>query len=319
MIDGIARQLDSRLGSTAFPCKDSGDLSKASHRLATLAEKALNESPEYIAALRDLIACGVQGAACDIIQARAHKEQAAEQARKGNFKLAACLLTKALAFTHERQHRKEASTCLINRAICLLQLELHKHAAEDCLAALELRSSIAKAHFLRALALKELQQYSEGIQHAHAAAPAADAEKLPASASHDAARLLANMQALAGSSVAGAKAPAVPIQSATESCVSVPALEVRDTASEGRALCMGSQESANAGALLMQEGACVSAVTKQHRKAVRPLHTPVKTTPWTHGAAHYDLDAWYEATNVSSMAPALQAHLLQRPAAVESH
>jgi tetratricopeptide (TPR) repeat protein len=284
MIDGIARQLDSRLGSTAFPYEDSGDLSKTLHRLATLAEKTLNKSPDYIAALRDLIACGVQGAACDIIQARAHKEQAAEQARKGDFKLAACLLTKALAFTHEQQHPKEASTCLINRAICLLQLELHKHAAEDCLAALQLRYSIAKAHFLRALALKELQQYSEGIQHAHAAAPAADTEKLPASASHDAARLLASMEALTGSPVPGAKPPAVTIQSAAESCDSLPALEVRDTASEGRALCMGSQESAKAGALLMQEDACVSAVTKQHRKAVRPLHTPVKTIPWTHGA-----------------------------------
>lgn len=270
MIDSLATSLISCLSPQAFFQSSSshGDQDDLTC-LAALAGKALSSFPAYSLALRDLTQRNVHGVACDFSQSVFHTQDAVKCADKGDFAPAARLFTDSLACIDETEHAKETSICFTNRAFCLLQLQQYTNAAEDCLAALKLHHSNARAHFLRAIALKHLQQYAEAHKHACSAASAAKAEGLPSSAVHDASRILAHVQKLANSTAARLHSQAsLPGASTSEPCITMPSLEIRDTASEGRALCMGSQEGAKAGALLMHENPCASTVMKQHRKAV---------------------------------------------------
>ena len=270
MIDSLTKGLVSCLSPKAFFQSRSTDGDQEDlTRLAALAGKALSSFPAYSLALRDLTQRNVQEVACEFSQSVFHKQDAVKCADRGEFAPAARLFTDSLACINETEHPHRASICFTNRAFCLLQLQQYSNAAEDCLAALKLHHSSARAHFLRAVALKQLQQYAEAQEHACSAASAAKAEGLPSSAVHDASRVLADIQKLADSTAARLHNQAsLPGASTSEPCITMPSLEIRDTASEGRALCMGSQEGAAAGALLMQENPCASTVMKQHRKAV---------------------------------------------------
>lgn len=274
--------LSSHLSPEAFFQGSSEADEQELRNLAASAEKFIKRLPEYVFALQDLKQRGVRGVACDITQSLLHEKDAVKGAEQGDFLLAARQFTTSLAFIDERQHPKRASTCFANRALCLLQLQQHSNAAEDCLAALTVHSDSARAHFLRAVALQRLQQYTEAERHARSAASSEVVERLPPSAAHDAARLLADLQKLAHSAAAGLQGrPSTPDAVKAEPCTSMPSLEVRQTVAEGRTLCMKSTEGAEAGAILMQEVACSAVVMKQHRKAVRStlLLAPGPPTP----------------------------------------
>lgn len=267
-VDGLTKALTSLLS----PHHQGSDEAEEQElvRLAASANGAIRKLPEYRLALQELTHRSVQGVACDTSQSLLHEKDAVKSAEAGQFLLAARQFTRSLGYVDEIQHPQRASICLTNRALCLLQLQQHSNAAEDCLAALKVYESFARAHFLCALALQQLQQYTAAEGHACGAAAAATAAHLPSSAAHDAARLLADIQKSASSTATKSQSQA-PASDAnrSEPCLTLPLLEVRDTASEGRTLCMGGCEGAKAGDLLMREEACTAIVMRQHRKAVR--------------------------------------------------
>ena len=268
-MDGLAKVLTSHLNPQAFLQGSSEAEEQKLVYLADSANRAIRNLPEYRLALQELTHHSVQGVACETSQSLLHEKDAVKSAEAGSFLLAARQFTRSLGCIDETQHRQRASTCLVNRALCLLQLQQHRRAAEDCMAALKLDESLARAHFLCAVALQQLQQYAAAERHAHSAAAAATAAHVPSSAVRDAASLLADIQASASSTATGPhNEPSVPDAIRSELCTSLPLLEVRNTESEGRTLCMGGREDAKAGDLLMQEDACAAVVMRQHRKAV---------------------------------------------------
>ena len=274
MIDALASALASRLTPQAFARDAPSNEDRYLRCIANSAQAVLGDLPAFHLAVADLTQRSVAGVACDLSLALHHKAHAGDFANRRDFLSAARVLTKTLALIDEVGHASETGICCTNRAICLLQLGRHASAAEDCAAALKLNGCNAKAHFLRAVALKELQQHSTALQHAHAAVSCPQSGKLPADAIQDAERLLADCQALADPSEAGCQShqPAQTAEAEAEPCNTLPRLEIRQTAREGRALCMREQEGAEAGALLMKEDAVVSTAVKSRRKQVTSFY-----------------------------------------------
>ena len=270
MIDALASALASRLTPQAFARDAPSNEDRYLRCIANSAQAVLGDVPAFHLAVADLTQWSVAGVACDLSLALHHKAHAGDFANRRDFLSAARVLTKTLTLTDESAHASEAGICYTSRAICLLQLGWHARAAEDCAAALKLNGCNAKAHFLCAVALRELQQHSAALQHAQAAVNSSQSSKLPADAIQDAKRLLADCQALSDSSEAGCQShqPAQRAKTEAEPLSTVPRLEVIETAQEGRALCMGEQEGAKAGALLMREDAVVSTTVKKRRKQV---------------------------------------------------
>ena len=288
MFDILASALASRLTSPAFARDASNDVDHYLKYIANSAQDVLDDVQAFSSALADLSRRDVAGVACDLSLALPQKAHAGGLANRGDFPNAARALTEALALTDEAAHAREAGICYTNRAICLLQLGWHASAAEDCAAALKLNSCNAKAHFLRAIALKELQQHNSAIQHAQAAVSSPQSSKLPAADFQNAKRLLADCQALAHPAEAGTQShhPAQRAKAEAESRTTLPSLEIRETAREGRTLCMGEQEGAEAGALLMREEALVSTAVKQRRKQVTAFHAHEKDN---HSSYHHGI------------------------------
>ena len=270
MIDALVSALASRFTSSDLARDASTDEDHYLNCIAHSAKAVLSDLPAFSSALSDLTQHGVGGVACDLSLALHQKVHARGFAGRRDFSSAARALTKNLALIDEAAHASEAGICFTSRAICLLQLGWHASAADDCAAALKLNGCNAKAHFLCAVALKELQQHSAALQHAQAAVSSPQSGKLPADATQDAKRLLADCQALSDSSEAGCQShqPAQRAKTEAEPLSTAPRLEIIETAQEGRALCMGEQEGAKAGALLMREDAVVSTTVKKRRKQV---------------------------------------------------
>ena len=270
MIGALGLALASRLTSPAFARDASTNEDQYLKCIANSAKAVLSDLPAFSLALADLTQRTTAGVACDPSLALPQKAHAGGLANRGDFSSAAQALTKTLALIDETAHASVAGICYTNRAICLLQLGWHASAAEDCAAALKLNGCNAKAHFLRAIALKELQQHGAALRHAQAAVSSPQSGKLPAADLQDAKRLLADCQARADPSEAGYQShqPAQTAKTEAEPSKALPSLEIRETAREGRALCMGEQEGAEAGALLMKEEAVVSTAVKKRRKQV---------------------------------------------------
>ena len=270
MIDALVSALASRLTSSDLARDASTDEDHYLNCIAHSAKAVLSDLPAFSSALSDLTQHGFAAVACDLSLALHQKVHARGFATRRDFSSAARALTKTLALIDEAAHASEAGICYTSRAICLLQLGWHASAADDCAAALKLNGCNAKAHFLCAVALKELQQHSAALQHAQAAGNSSQSSKLPADAIQDAKRLLADCQALAHPLEAGhhSRQPAQAAEAEAEPCNTLPRLEIRERVQEGRALCMGGQEGAEAGALLMKEDAVVSTAVKKRRKQV---------------------------------------------------
>ena len=269
-IDGLVQALATQVTPPAFVQGSHADDEHKLVHLATSAERAIITLREFKDAVQDLTQLGVQEVACNTSQSLVHREDALKRAGEGDFVTAARQYTRSLACIDEIRHPRDASTCLTNRALCLLQLQKHSNVADDCLAALKLQPSVARSHFLGAISFKRLQQYTEAEKHAHSAALAAKAERLPTSAAHDAARLLADIRTCVNGTAVRTQSQASATDAIrSEPCSSMPVLEVRDTASEGRTLCMGSRGGPKAGDIIMQEDACAAVVMKSNRKAVR--------------------------------------------------
>ena len=270
MIDALVSALASRITPSDLARDASNDEDHYLNCIAHLAKAVLSDVPAFSSALSDLTQHGIAGVACDLSLAFHQKAHARGFANRRDFSSAARALTKNLALIDEAAHASEAGICYTSRAICLLQLGWHASAAEDCAAALKLNRGNAKAHFLRAVALKELQQHSAALQHAQAAVSSPQSCKLPADAIQDAKRLLADCQTLADPSEAihQSHQPAQRAKIEAEPCNTLPRLEIVEIAQEGRALCMGEQEGTEAGALLMKEDAVVSTTVKKRRKQV---------------------------------------------------
>ena len=273
MIDALGSALASRLTASELARDSSTDEDRYLTCIAQSAKAVLDDLPAFSLALTDLTQRGVDGVACDLSLALQQKISVRDFANRRDFSSAAQALTKTLALIDEAAHASEAGFCYTSRAICLLQLGWHASAAEDCAAALKLNGCNAKAHFLRAVALKQLQQHNAALQHAQAAVSSSQSSKLPAANLQDVNRLLADCHALADPLEAGCQShqPAERPTTEAEPCTILPRLEIRDTVQEGRALCMGEQGGAEAGALLMQEEPVVSTAVKQRRKQVTYL------------------------------------------------
>lgn len=270
MIDALVSALASRLTSSDLARDASTDEDHYLNCIAHSAKAVLSDLPAFSSALSDLTQHGVAGVACDLSLALHQKVHARGCANRRDFSSAARALTKILALIDEAAHASETGLCYTSRAICLLQLGWHASAAEDCAAALKLNGCNPKAHFLCAVALKELQQHSAALQHAQAAVSNSQSSKLPAANIQDANRLLADCQALADTLEANHQShqPAQRATGEAEPCNTLPRLEIIETAQEGRALCMGEQEGTEAGVLLMKEDAVVSTAVKKRRKQV---------------------------------------------------
>jgi tetratricopeptide (TPR) repeat protein len=231
----------------------------------------LSRNEQYFELLSDLRDLAVSGACCCIDTVRDEHLKGLSAFRKNDYSRAAERFTEALAFTDERALDSNTLTAELynSRALCLIWLGHQGHAVADCNLALQYTPSSDTAHFRKAVALNKLGRLHEAIPHARNALEISQSSGAH-NAGQDAARLLQDMQE--GVALSTIKASGEP-QPHTSTCSALPVLEVKQTASEGRALALADHQGAEAGAVLLTEEACMSTVCKAYRRQVRMLQS----------------------------------------------
>ncbi len=234
----------------------------------------LSRNEECSEILNDLTNRAVSGARCCVDTVRVEQLKGLHAFREHNITTAAECFTRALAFLDESkaQFSTVAAELYSSRALCLIWLERQAHAVQDCDLALNHKPDSDTAHFRKAVALSKLGRLHEAVQHARSAHDISQSSGAH-NVGQDAARFMHDLEQRVASSVFQGSTPKQPQFSARN-----PMLEVRETASEGRALALADQQRAEAGALLLAEEACVFTVCKSHRRqACMPMSQQIIT------------------------------------------
>ena len=226
----------------------------------------LNKDPRYRAALRDVTCSSVTGACCNSSVADSHGKKGTAAYLSGRCDLALRFFTSAIAFLDETQQGNDtaAAKCYSNRALCLLHLHRHQEALEDTISALEHNRNSEAAAFRRAVALHRLRRPQEALNAAKQAL-AITALKQDHSCARDAQALV---DQLAQCSLTDSVRDMHIDGEAEDTNAALPDLKVSLTKSEGRALVLADRLGVRAGALLLTEQPCATALLKKQRRQV---------------------------------------------------